>query len=314
MPASSAPLVLPPPAELARQVRAALPLRAEVVWSDETGSTNADVQARLRARTLPADTELVLHGAHLQHAGRGRAGRVWQTAPGDALLMSAGFRLQLPLATLPALSIVSGLVACMAMAARLPDPAGLKVKWPNDLLWQDAKLSGVLVETTLLGPVAAGYAEVGVVIGMGTNLRGADAMSAHLGRAIADWQQTGATSGGRGDGKRDEDRDEERNNRHGACDLVCAIALAWHGAIHRFAREGLAAFLDDFARHDALLGRPVRVIEGDRLLFEGNAAGLDASGRLRVATDSGERLVTVGDVSVRAQAPRSEAKLVGAAR
>ena len=301
MPASSAPLVLPPPAELARQVRAALPLRAEVVWSNETGSTNADVQARLRTRALPADTELVLHGAHLQHAGRGRAGRVWQTAPGDALLMSAGFRLQLPLATLPALSIVSGLAACMAMAARLPDPAGLKLKWPNDLLWQDAKLSGVLVETILLGPVVAGYAEVGVVIGMGTNLRGAEAMSAHLGRAIADWQQTGAASSGNHDGK-------------DACDLVCAIALAWHSAIHRFARDGLAAFLDDFARHDALLGRPVRVIEGDRVLFEGQASGLDASGRLRVATDSGEQLVTVGDVSVRAQAPRPEAKLVGAAQ
>ena len=302
MPPSSPPLVLPPPAELARQVRAALPLRTEVVWSAETGSTNADVQARLRARDLPADTEMVLHGAHLQHAGRGRAGRVWQTAPGDALLMSAGFRLQLPLATLPALSIVSGLAACMAMAARLPDPDGLKLKWPNDLLWQDAKLSGVLVETALLGPVVAGYAEVGVVIGMGTNLRGADAMSAHLGRAIADWQQTGATGGGNDDGK------------DSACDLVCAIALAWHGAIHRFARDGLAAFLDDFARHDALLGRPVRVIEGDRVLFDGHAAGLDASGRLRVATDSGEQLVTVGDVSVRAQAPRADAHAAGAAR
>lgn len=298
MPASSAPLVLPPPAELARQVRAALPLRAEVVWSAETGSTNADVQARLRARDLPADTELVLHGAHQQNAGRGRAGRVWQTAPGDALLMSAGFRLQLPLVSLPALSIVSGLAACMAMAARLPDPAGLMVKWPNDLLWQDAKLSGVLVETALLGPVVAGYAEVGVAIGMGTNLRGADAMSAHLGRAIADWQQTGGSNDG----------------THGACELVCAIALAWHGAIHRFALGGLAAFQDDFARHDALLGRPVRVIEGDRVLFEGNAAGLDDSGRLRVATERGERLVTVGDVSVRAQAPRSDAGVAGAAR
>jgi len=150
--------------------------------------------------------------------------------------------------------------------------------------------------------VVAGYAEVGVVIGMGTNLRGAEAMSARLGRAIADWQQAGGMNAGKDDDNR------------AACELVCAIALAWHGAIHRFARDGLAAFLDDFARHDALLGRPVRVIEGDRLLFEGNAAGLDASGRLRVTGDSGEQLVTVGDVSVRAQASRAEANMAGAAR
>jgi BirA family biotin operon repressor/biotin-[acetyl-CoA-carboxylase] ligase len=281
MPAVTPALVLPTPSDLARQVRAALPLRAEVVWSTETGSTNADVQARLRARDLPADTELVLHGAHLQNAGRGRAGRVWQTRPGDALLMSAGFRLCLPMAALPGLSIAAGLAACMALAGRVPAAGELKLKWPNDLLWRDAKLAGVLVETSLSGPVVAGYAEVGVVIGMGTNLRGAEAMSTHLGRAVADWQQTGGAGS--------------------ACDLICAVVLAWHAAVQRFAIDGLASFLDDFARHDALLGRSVRVVEGERLLFEGSAAGLDPSGRLRVQTTEGERQVTVGDVSVRPQ-------------
>lgn len=285
-----APLLLPPPADLARQVRDALPLKAEVAWSAETGSTNADVQARLRARDLPSGVEVVLHGAHLQNAGRGRAGRVWQTQPGDALLMSAGFRRSLPLEALPGLSIASGLAACMALAARVASPGELKLKWPNDLLWRDAKLAGVLVETALLGPAVAGYAEVGVVIGMGTNLRGGEAMSAHLGRAVADWQQ----AGGAGE----------------AAELVCAIAMAWHAAVERFAVNGLASFVDDFARHDALLGRPVRVVDGERLLFEGTAAGLDPSGRLRVNTDTGEQLVTVGDVSVRAQGPLPD----GAAR
>lgn len=283
MPADPVLLALPPPADLARQVRDALPVPAEVVWSAETGSTNADVQARLRARDLPGDVEMVLHGAHLQNAGRGRAGRVWQTRPGDALLMSVGFRRRLALETLPGLSIASGLAACMALAGRVAAPGELKLKWPNDLLWRDAKLAGVLVETTLLGPASAGQAEVGVVIGMGTNLRGADTMSAHLGRAVADWQQ----AGGAGE----------------AVDLVCAIAMAWHGALQRFAVDGLAGFVDDFARHDALFGRPVRVVDGERLLFEGTATGLDPSGRLRVDTPDGERLVTVGDVSVRAQGP-----------
>jgi BirA family biotin operon repressor/biotin-[acetyl-CoA-carboxylase] ligase len=275
------PTTLPPPADLARQVRDALPLKAEILWSAETGSTNADVQARLRARDVPADVEMVLHGAHLQNAGRGRAGRVWQTRPGDALLMSAGFRKTLRLETLPGLSIASGLAACMALTPRVSTPGDLKLKWPNDLLWRDAKLAGVLVETVLLGPAANGQAEVGVVIGMGTNLRGAAAMSSHLGRAVADWQQAGGIGA--------------------AADLVCAIAMSWHAALQRFATGGLAGFVDDFARHDALLGRPVRVIEGERVLFEGDAAGLDPSGRLRVRTENGEELVTVGDVSVRAQ-------------
>lgn len=274
-------LRLPQPDDLAAQIRAALPLRADVRWYTQTGSTNADVQTRLRARDLPVGTEVVVQGAHSQQAGRGRAGRAFQTDPGAALLVSAGFRMLLPVAILPALSVAAGLAARQALAPFLPQPDELKVKWPNDLLWQDAKLAGILIESGLNGAVQGGYADTSVVVGMGTNLRGAPEMSQTLGRPIADWSQTGG--GGN------------------ACALVCALVLAWHAMLDELAQEGFARMAARFDAVDALAGRAVRVLDGNQVQDEGVACGVDDAGRLRLRTAQGERLVMVGDVSVRSQ-------------
>ncbi|KCB46122.1 biotin--[acetyl-CoA-carboxylase] ligase [Bordetella hinzii] len=268
-------LDLPAPDALQRAVQARLPGFAHVQWVASTGSTNADLLARARHSR---DAKPWLLGAHLQEAGRGRAGRAWQNRSGATLMFSCAFDVRLPPAQLPALSPLAGLAACEALR-RLSGHDGVCVKWPNDVQWHEAKLAGVLAETTR-NPDGDGYT---VVIGMGVNLRDADTLSASLGRAIADWTQV------------------EGGGVAEAADIVQAAALAWQQAVAELEQAGFEAFVERYASADALAGRAVHVIDRGEVLHAGQAAGVDAMGRLQVRGDRGLVSVSAGEISVRAQ-------------
>jgi BirA family transcriptional regulator, biotin operon repressor / biotin---[acetyl-CoA-carboxylase] ligase len=104
-----------------------------------------------------------------QTAGRGRGGHTWHSAPGEGLYLSALIRPRLALNKALWLSLATGLAARSAIAATTgitPD-----IRWPNDLLLNQKKCSGILVETasdpaTSTQPATLRYA----VIGIGINL------------------------------------------------------------------------------------------------------------------------------------------------
>ena len=276
----------PEPAELASALRACLPEFGVIEWVQETGSTNADLMRRARGADDGAP-RLWLEGAHLQTAGRGRVGRVWENRTGDALMFSCAFMENIPLPTLPGLSPVLGIAACEALRGLLQDlaPASarrLALKWPNDIQFDDAKLAGILVETAF----QSGTRGVTVVAGIGLNLRGAQRLALSLGRPVADWASTPGF--------------EAAAPR--PADIVAAIARAWVRAVHDYARAGYAVFQSRFDRLDVLAGEWVEVIDQGRIIQGGVACGTDREGRLMLATPQGRFPVLVGDVSVR---PRS---------
>ncbi|MCB1512977.1 MAG: biotin--[acetyl-CoA-carboxylase] ligase, partial [Hyphomicrobiaceae bacterium] len=90
--------------------------------------------------------------AERQAAGRGRSGRSWSSPAGNlsaTLLFEPGCAIeqahQLSLVT--GVAIFDAVVATFAEAG-IAAPSGLRVKWPNDLMIGDAKLSGVLIESS----------------------------------------------------------------------------------------------------------------------------------------------------------------------
>lgn len=123
-----------------------------VLVFDEVDSTNT-VAADL---TGPDDDGLVVIAGH-QTAGRGRFGRVWQSRPGDSLLMSVvlfpppEFRRASVLTAWAAVAVGSAVYSLTGIQAR--------IKWPNDLLVRGKKVCGILIEQ--------GRA---VVVGIGLNL------------------------------------------------------------------------------------------------------------------------------------------------
>lgn len=147
---------MPKPTEFhAAFARALRDVSPKAVTLDRTGSTNDD--ARALGREGAAHLTVVV--AQEQTAGRGRLGRTWVAAPGEALLCSWVVRPALPVERWTVLPLLAGLAAVEAVRARTGVEAGLK--WPNDLLVRERKLGGILTEAEV--PAFA-------VVGLGLNV------------------------------------------------------------------------------------------------------------------------------------------------
>jgi BirA family transcriptional regulator, biotin operon repressor / biotin---[acetyl-CoA-carboxylase] ligase len=243
-------------------------------WRDirvvaETGSTNADLLAEA-AGGAPEGTVLV---AEAQSAGRGRVGRSWVSPPRAGLTVSVLLRPALVPATswswvplLAGVALASSLQADAAVDARL--------KWPNDVMVDGAKLAGILAER----------ADDAIVVGAGVNVSasrdelpepGATSLAptslALAGAACLDRQQLLA----------------------GLLAELERWYLTWSGQAGDVAASGLAAA---YLRLCDTLGRQVRVSMPGGRIVAGMASDVDASGRLVISTDSGAVSVSAGDV------------------
>lgn len=256
-------------APAARRGMAAL----EVAWSID--STNS----ALLAREAPAGGAAVLL-AERQTGGRGRRGRAWASPLAANVYLSLARRFGGGLARLAGLSLVAGVAAAEALHDL--GFAGVRVKWPNDLVVVDAsgtlhKLGGLLVEG---GGEGGGPARA--VVGLGLNVAMPPAQAAGIEQA---WADLAGLAGGTA---------PSRNA------VVAALLDRWVPAFDEFDADGLAPFLPRYARLDALAGRAVRV-HGTACVRDGVALGLGADGALQVRDAAGTVFaVHAGDVSVRA--------------
>lgn len=124
---------------------------------EEIDSTNDELLRR------PASG---IHGclvvAERQSAGKGRRGHRWQSPAGN-IFLSIGWHFVAPPRSLDRLPLVVGVCVCRALA-RI-GVAGHRVKRPNDILVDAAKLCGILVETR------GGQSDRDTVTGIGLNVQ-----------------------------------------------------------------------------------------------------------------------------------------------
>jgi BirA family biotin operon repressor/biotin-[acetyl-CoA-carboxylase] ligase len=133
----------------------------KVIELDECGSTNDEAW-----KSAPGPA---LVTARRQTGGRGRQGRRWeQGAEGN---VAVSLVIPAPERNLSWLPLAAGVAAYDALEQALEltgarvDLSVLRLKWPNDIMWGEAKLGGILCESRMLGERA-----VAVVAGLGLNL------------------------------------------------------------------------------------------------------------------------------------------------
>ena len=252
-----------------RSALAHLPL-SRVEFYVEIGSTNDRAQALLE-QGVP-DGGLVV--AEAQTHGRGRLDRKWVTTPGSALAFSLALRpSRSEQARLAFFAPLAGLAVCRALV----EDYGLaaKVKWPNDVLLENRKTCGVLVEAAWLGSHLHG-----VVLGIGVNVAPSSVPPDHevLFPATCIEQALG----------RSVDRVE----------LLRAI-LRQLFLLRKILGSG--RFLRLWQEQLAFLGQEVRVdLLGPEENVVGRILGIDIHGNLRLRTKAGDEVeVAAGDVRLR---------------
>lgn len=239
--------------------------RIEVVPA--AASTNALVAQRARAGE-PAGLVLV---AEHQTAGRGRLDRSWVTPPRAALTFS--FLVapeEVPAARWPWLPLLVGIA--VSEGVRRVCGVDCDLKWPNDVLVDDRKLAGILVERVERADGAA------AVVGIGLNVSTTrEELPVPTATSLA---LQGATTLDRSVVLREVLRAFE------------ALYLQWR------AEQGDASggLLASYVRRCGTLGREVRVELPTGEQLSGEATGVDADGRLQVRTAEGLRVLGAGDV------------------
>lgn len=272
--------------------RLTVPGFARVDVVETSPSTNAELAAAVRSdpAAWPAPSALV---AEEQTAGRGRAGRSWETPPRASLTVSVLLRPRVPAETLGWLPLLAGLAVVRAVS---DDGITAAVKWPNDVLLPAAdgvaglgpyrKVAGILAEVVPEAPrpAPAGATEgtaPAVVLGIGLNVsQSAEELPVPTATSLALA------------GHPRPDRTDVLVRMLGE---LRAVVRRWEEADGDVAAAGL---LDEYRAVSATLGTRVRAeLAGGAGEVVGEAVGLDESGALTIRTDAGEeRTVTAGDV------------------
>lgn len=244
------------------------PAPTPIVELAEVDSTNAEAMRRASA----GERGPVWISALRQTAGRGRSGRTWTSLEGN-LMATLLFQPGAATRRLGELALVAG-VATHEAIAELQPLAGLRLKWPNDVLLGDAKVGGILVESSTFDGATIS------AIGCGINVAAAPDVPGRATTALA---------------------------CHGGAPPRAALLqalsarmahwlLVWH------APDGFQAIREAWLARAGALGVQATVRTGSQA-FSGAFAGLDHDGALLLRDPAGNlRRFSFGDVTMAAEA------------
>jgi len=226
-------------------------------------STNAEAMRRaVRGERGPlwimADTQV---------AGRGRAGRSWSSEAGN-LHASLLITMPAPVPHAYQLALIAGVAVFDAIEAGAA-PAGLSLKWPNDILIADEKAGGILIESS------TGAAGLTAVIGIGVNVATAPPLPDRAATCLA------------AHGPAPEP--------HLLLERIAASMTVWLALWDE--GRGFAAVREAWLRRAHPIGERMSINTGAERV-SGAFLGLDPDGALILDNEAGVRRFTFGDVSL----------------
>lgn len=210
--------------------------------------------------------------AEAQTAGRGRLGRAWSSPFGDNIYLSLLWRFERG-ESLSGLSLAAG-VAVVRGLEELGFP-GLQLKWPNDILWQECKLGGILIEA-----VSEPQGQCIAVIGLGLNLWLSPAAASTIDQPWVDARRI---------------LGEALPSRN----LIVAKLLGKLLALlNGYSKLGLMPWLEDWRCLNCVLGRRVEVTLAGQS-YEATAVDVTEEGLLVLQRGDLRQILAAGDVRLR---------------
>ena len=236
----------------------------ELTVLDTVDSTNSFLmkqQARIEPQVCIAS---------VQTAGRGRFGKSWQTQTNKSLCCSIRLAMQQPLDQLMGYS----LVIALAIKSVLQPIANktIQLKWPNDILVDDKKLCGILIESC-----SHSQARVDLVIGVGINL---EAIDSDTFESIS--------------------LDEcEIKSHYTDNELVASLIAAIVSYSQDFQSHGFEKFQTAWLNEDRWVGSEVTVTMANGQQSSGRYSGLDNKGQIEIQMDDVTKSFNAGEISLR---------------
>ena len=226
-----------------------------------------------RLKEIPRDKAIDVCCSETQTEGRGRFGRHWHSPFGENIYSSYRCHFDCDLSHLSGLS----LVVSLAVLATLDDVGihdDIHVKWPNDILWQDKKLCGNLIEV-----VAESNSSADIIIGIGLNVN-----SITTEQVLPDkpWCSL-------------YDITQHYTDRN---TLIARTIIRLNQFLNEFMLQGFAAFMTRWHQVDYLQGHVITVSHHASSLT-GRAAGVNALGQLLLIDNEGiTHYLSSGDTSL----------------
>ena len=242
-----------------------LPPVYKLVTLDEVDSTNDEAR---RLAEKGAEEGTLVWGLS-QRKGRGRRGRDWVSPEGN-LYLSLLLRPDCPPREAAQLSFVAAMALAGGLTMLVPPHSRIDFKWPNDVLLNERKVAGILLEASTTGPDALDW----LIVGMGVNVASAP----------------------------DDPNFPATSLRAEGCGEVTPGEVLEGFARHFLARvgswieDGFAPLREEVMRYAKGVGEEITVKLGDEAI-EGIFADIDETGALIVElVDGSLRTVHAGDV------------------
>ena len=222
-------------------------------------------------KNLSSNAAIHVCCAEFQTAGRGRRSKTWFSPPNENIYCSMMIDLIMPSAKLSALSLVIGLSVSQVLQ-NLNIVKDTTLKWPNDVYWQDYKLSGVLIEV-----VHDHKKRQKAIIGIGLNVN-----SEFKNNDNQAWISL----------KDITDNNYDRNL------IIAKLINQSYANVQLLQNHGFASFKTQWRSRDYLFGKEITAWQNQTKL-SGICNGLDDSAHLKLLTANGEILLSSADYNMK---------------
>jgi len=245
-----------------------------LVVEECVGSTNDEVMGlRNKISKLP-EGSFVACVANQQSAGRGRNGRDWVSPANANIYMSTGFHMMgVDVQKINGLSLLAGVAIAKYLHRIGLSP---QIKWPNDILIDEKKLAGVLIDSRISAD------SLYVVVGIGLNVDMPEEAASEIAQPWTDLCRVLSES---------NDKIDRNLLVAGLLDSIIVSFL-------EYAHAGFDSFVEDWKKYDLLSGREVVVVTqaGDQA---GKVIGLEENFALRVVVNEVEQVFYAADVKLK---------------